>query len=249
MSDPEIKVGFEETSFPANEVPQRIETTWGNIRVISAVPTWTPQGKTEDSMALYVNGTTERLYFYDFTNNRWRYFTHTTAAATGSTGLEGDVLIAGSGLTASQAGQTITLATIAPHFGIISGDFQFTSSANFQDTAFTVGFDPKLILFWGRIDDNAITQSSSDAYANSNTVMRPSVWTSGTYNISPVFDAGGTITGDTFSDLMRYTSTFSNNVELLVQSHTSTTTTIRFSRISGATDERLYYKYHFIAFP
>jgi hypothetical protein len=249
MADTEIKLGFDETPLPASETPQRIETTWGNIRVVSAVPTWVPQGKQEDSMALYVSGTTQRLYFYDFTNNQWRYFTHTTVAASGSTALEGDVVIAGSGLDVSQASQTVTIAPKVPYFDSANGSLSFNGSTNWSDATFAVGFDPKLILFWGWISDAAITSPSSQNYVNTNTVPRPSIWTNGTYNIGPAINSAGAISGNASAGkFMSKVSTFSNNVELLIQSHDSTNTVIRFNRVSGAVDEQLYYQYYFLAF-
>jgi hypothetical protein len=50
---------------------------WGTLRNINTVPTWTPRGRLEDSLALYINGTTYRLYVYDVTNSAWRYATLT----------------------------------------------------------------------------------------------------------------------------------------------------------------------------
>ncbi len=49
------------------------EKLWGTIRVVSAAPDWTPRGRLEDSLALYINGSTYRLYIFDPINAAWRY--------------------------------------------------------------------------------------------------------------------------------------------------------------------------------
>lgn len=250
MTDPNVPVTYQEPQLPDAKPEQRIDTVWGTIRVISAVPDWTPRGKQDDSMALYVNGTTQRLYFYDFTNNVWRFFTHTTVAANGSSALEGDVIIDATGLTLSQASQTITLATKTPYFGTANGSKSFSSGHDSQDITFNIGFDPKLIMFFGYIDDTSLGSNAiSNDFANSNTGMRPSIWLNGSHQIGPTLSAAGSINGDVFDSFMRFTSSFSNNVELKVQSHDATSTVIRFNRISGATDEQLYYQFFFVAFP
>lgn len=46
----------------------------GFIRTVSAVPNWTPRNLTEQ-FAIYKNATTYRFYWYDTTNNEWRYAT------------------------------------------------------------------------------------------------------------------------------------------------------------------------------
>lgn len=61
---------------PPSRAP-RFEDLWGTIRVVSSAPTWTPRGRLEDSLALYVNAGTRRLYIYDQSTTSWHYVTLT----------------------------------------------------------------------------------------------------------------------------------------------------------------------------
>jgi hypothetical protein len=82
-NDPAIKLTYDEPAVvQGNAQPQpstapTFAELWGTIRVVSAVPSWTPRGRLEDSLALYINGATYRLYVYDHTNSAWRYATLT----------------------------------------------------------------------------------------------------------------------------------------------------------------------------
>lgn len=50
----------------------RIEDLWGMVKTVSTAPTWTPR-KFSEQFAIYSNSTTYRFYWYDTTNNAWRY--------------------------------------------------------------------------------------------------------------------------------------------------------------------------------
>lgn len=52
--------------------PVMLEEVVGTFPRVSSAPTWTPK-KFNDSFAFYANGSTYRLYVYDFTNNAWRF--------------------------------------------------------------------------------------------------------------------------------------------------------------------------------
>jgi hypothetical protein len=76
-NDSAITIKFTEKQ-PTDSQPQqtsliRFEQLWGTLRLVSAVPAWTPKGRLEDSLALYINSTTYRLYVYDYSNAAWRY--------------------------------------------------------------------------------------------------------------------------------------------------------------------------------
>lgn len=78
-NQPEVSLDFSEPQFGGDErgnrptIAPRFEDLWGTIRLVTAVPSWTPRGRLEDSIALYISGATYRLYVYDYSNAAWRY--------------------------------------------------------------------------------------------------------------------------------------------------------------------------------
>ena len=54
----------------------KLENIFGTIRTVDAAPTHTPRNLFEQ-IIVYKNATTYRLYWYDTTNNEWRYATGT----------------------------------------------------------------------------------------------------------------------------------------------------------------------------
>lgn len=77
MTDPLVKIEYDEPGLPAQQSqPQqgvRFEDLWGTLRLVSSAPSWTPRGRIEDSLALYISGATYRLYVYDYQNGAWRF--------------------------------------------------------------------------------------------------------------------------------------------------------------------------------
>lgn len=247
---PDIALKYTEPTVSTAPPEQRIETVWGKIRVVSAVPTWTPKGTQEDSMALYVSGSTSRLYFYDFTNREWRYFTNTRIGAEGETPLEGDVEIAGGDV--SQAGNTITIASAAPYYGQSSDSHTFTSLAQSKDLTFNIGFDPKAIIWFGKLANNSLSAALTNSVPDTNFALFPSVWIDGSHKLGVELGSGTgneNIVGDINNGFATYTSDLSNIVRMYVQSHDDTNTVFRFRRELGASDQTLYYRFYFIAFP
>lgn len=51
-----------------------LDSIVGLIRIVDAVPTWTPRNMSEQ-FAIYSSGATYRFYWYDSVNNAWRYAT------------------------------------------------------------------------------------------------------------------------------------------------------------------------------
>lgn len=58
-------------SIPPNEMIQ-LENLIGSFPYVSAAPTWTPK-TFQQSLAIYKNGATLRLYIYDVNNATWRF--------------------------------------------------------------------------------------------------------------------------------------------------------------------------------
>jgi hypothetical protein len=253
---PAIDISHSETRFEAPQQPERIETVWGKIRVVSAVPDWTPRGRQEDSMALYVNGTTQRLYFYDFSNNVWRKFTNTTVAADGSSALEGDVVIAGDGIDVNQSGQTITIGSGIPFVGKDKGSFTSSDVAPNKDITFSVGFDPKMIHFYGLLDDGDLGSSfyfSSIIQASSPTISStPHIWLNdGTYPIGRQEEDTNPVvfTDHTNAFLKSDLGGTAFEFSVIVQSHSDSQTVIRIRRDVGSGDRVVGYKFVLIFYP
>lgn len=240
MTDP-IKIKYEEPSMqgkgliPTQET-QRIETVWGSIRVVDAIPNWTPKGKQDDAIALYVNGTTSRFYIYDFTNNVWRKFTNTSIGVDGEDQLEGEVIIDGN---VSQNGQTISIGG-SYYATTSSGSHTFTGASQSTDVTLNPGFDPILITGGIRIDDSSIATVLPN--------LTHFVWYDDTYIFGPEFDAAGNLIGTDSSGLAKYTSTFSNVARLKVHAHSASSTTLRFARDAGSTDEQLHFSTYLTMF-
>lgn len=58
-------------------MPVNLDTqVFGLFEVVSAVPTGTPK-MLFDQIKIYTNGSTYRLYWYDWVNHNWRYATGT----------------------------------------------------------------------------------------------------------------------------------------------------------------------------
>ena len=76
-SKPAITLKYEEPDNGSSQSKpndaKSFEQLWGTIRIVSAVPDWTPRGRLEDSLALYSNAGTRRLYIYDSTSGSWHY--------------------------------------------------------------------------------------------------------------------------------------------------------------------------------
>lgn len=254
---PDISLKYEEPGARQSAFREetRIETVWGKVRVVSAVPSWTPKGTQEDSMALYVSGTTQRLYFYDFTNNVWRYFTRTTVASDGGAALEGDIEIAGNGIEVTQDGQTITIGNGTPFIYKTSGSFTSTDLDPNLDFTMSVGFDPRMIHLYGRLDPSALSGAyyTSIIQASSPTISStPHIWLNdGTY---PVGRQEQSVNPVVFSD---HTSAFiksdlagsSHTFSVIINSHNSTSTVLRIRRDVGSGSRTVGYKFVIIAFP
>lgn len=89
----------------------RIETITGNIQSVSSVPTHVPRHLYEQ-FVIYKNGSSERFYWFDTTNNEWNYSELTTIAEEGQTALTGDVTLSeGSNITLVQSGQDIEISS------------------------------------------------------------------------------------------------------------------------------------------
>ena len=67
-----ITLDFKEPTPGAGGLVPRLEDLWGTFRIVSSVPTWTPHGRFEDSVVLYVSGTTVKLYVYDPGSVAWQ---------------------------------------------------------------------------------------------------------------------------------------------------------------------------------
>ena len=249
---PEIKIGFAETQGPNPETEQRIETVWGNIRVVSAVPDWTPRGRQEDSMAMYVSGSTTRLYFYDFTNQQWRFFTNTRVASDGGAMLEGDVEIAGDGIEVTQSGQTITIGSGVPFVGTANSSTATTGGDPHVDITFSPGFDPSMIWFYGRIDDASLSSTLLfNAELATNIVQAPMIWIDGTYKVGRRQQSANPTVWSDYTDAFLKTDFDASlfEYEVLVQSHDDTNTVIRLCRVSGSGNLTVHYKFFIICFP
>lgn len=64
--------------YPKIDDKKTIHTTevFGKFKIISTVPTGTP-ANWDSQILLYINGTTYRLYIYDYSNGVWHYVTLT----------------------------------------------------------------------------------------------------------------------------------------------------------------------------
>lgn len=69
--DSEVKIDFKEVDV-SQGTTTRLEDVYGSIPTVSSAPTIVPK-KIGEQFRVYSNGTTYRLYWYDFTNNAWRY--------------------------------------------------------------------------------------------------------------------------------------------------------------------------------
>lgn len=69
----EYKNEIEEIDNTVNPVPQnQLRNIFGNIEVVSAIPTETPI-RFDQQIKIYVSGATYRLYVYDNVANNWKY--------------------------------------------------------------------------------------------------------------------------------------------------------------------------------
>ena len=80
MNDPKelkpIEIKYNEPVAPAPTDMTRLDNITGHLPRVTSAPTWTPRTFRE-SMAIYVNSTTYRLYIYDYVGKAWRYATLT----------------------------------------------------------------------------------------------------------------------------------------------------------------------------
>src|SRR5258708_4083588 len=106
---PPSNLGEENLSTPSL---MRLEDLYGMFPTVTSIPTWTPQ-KFQQSFA--IDTTNLLFYFYDFTNTTWRSTGYTTFNVTAQPPLTGAVILAaGTNVTLSQSGQTITVSVSSP---------------------------------------------------------------------------------------------------------------------------------------